>query len=115
MVYGKNFEFFGINLKAVSGTLQDGGNVPTNDKELGISDIYPAGVRHSPNGHLLAIYSDSEYSICRSQNFKNCGFGTGTDLVWSPSGDYAIRETFSIKMFKNSVQSYELKTDYTIE
>lgn len=66
VVYAKNFEFFQINLKAVAGTFADGATLATNTKELGISDIYPAGVRHSPNGHLFAVFSDSEYSIYRS-------------------------------------------------
>ncbi|CAD8136859.1 unnamed protein product [Paramecium octaurelia] len=115
VVYGKNFEFFTINLKAINNTSNDGQIVQTNPKELGISDIYPCGVRHSPNGHLFAIFSDSEYTIYRSQNFKNSGFGSGTDLIWSSSGDYAVKEIFSIKLFKNNTLSYEMKTEYLVD
>ena len=115
LVYGKNFEFFTLNLKALSGNFADGQLVSVNSKELGISDIYPCGVRHSPNGHLFAIFSDSEYTIYRSQNFKNSGFGQGTDLVWASNGDFAVREAFSIKIFKNNTLSYEMKTDFIVE
>ncbi|CAK88381.1 unnamed protein product (macronuclear) [Paramecium tetraurelia] len=94
VVDGKNFQFFTINLKAINNTSNDGQIIQTNSKELGISDIYPCGVRHSPNGHLFAIFSDSEYTIYSSQNFKNSGFGSGTDLIWSSNGDYAVRKYF---------------------
>ena len=81
---------------------------------MGISDIYPSGIRHSPNGHMFAVFSDSEYLIYRA-NFKNSGFGEGTDLVWSPAGDYAVRSSFSIKLFKNNALAYEMKTDFQVE
>jgi coatomer subunit beta' len=74
-------------------------------------------VTHSPNGHLFGIYSDQEFSIYRSQTFKNAGFGQGTDLVWSNAGDYAVRETFTIKFYKgasNQLQ-FEVKTDFIVE
>lgn len=115
VVYGKNFEFFTINLKAVQSYGPDGTNVNVSSKDLGISDIYPAGIRHSPNGHMFAVFSDSEFLIYRSQNFKNCGFGQGTDLVWAPNGNYAVRESFSIKIYKESILSYEIKTDFIVE
>lgn len=73
-------------------------------------------MRHSPNGHSFAVYSDSEYSIYRAQNFKNAGFGQGTDLVWGPVVDsYAVRDAFSIKTYKNNTLAYEMKTDYQVE
>jgi coatomer subunit beta' len=91
-----------------------------------MSDLFPLvsfllylyqGVRHSPNGHLFAVFSDTEYSIYRSQSFKNAGLGLGTDLVWSSSGDYAVREAFSIKVFSatNNQLICELKTDFIVE
>lgn len=111
-------DFFHINLKAVNNdTLKDGAVVSAHSKELGIADIYPQAVRHSPNGHMIAIFSDTEYSIHRAQNFKNSGFGQGTDLVWAHSGDYAVREAFSIKIFQQQSNQLvcEIKTDFVVE
>ncbi len=88
-----------------------------NVKELGHSDFYATGVRHAPNGHQFAIFNDREYAIFRSQNFKGCGFGQGCDFVWSHNSDYAVRESFSVKVFRsaNNQLHFELKTDYSVE
>jgi len=44
-------------------------------------------------------------------------FGTGSDFVWSSSGDYAVREQFNVKIFKGATnnQQISLKTDFPIE
>lgn len=45
------------------------------------------------------------------------GFGTGSDFAWSSSGDYAVRNNFTISIFKGATNQQEisLKTDFTIE
>lgn len=84
-------EIVGANLKAINVNEEEkskeGENLRNiNDKELGNCDFYPTGLKHAPNGHTFAVYNDSEFSIFRSQNFKNCGFGQGTDFVWGSNG-----------------------------
>jgi coatomer subunit beta' len=74
------------------------------------------GIRHAPNGHTFAVFNDSEYILYRSQTFKSCGFGQGTDLVFAANGDFAVRDSYSIRIIQsNNTQHCELKTDYLIE
>ena len=55
--------------------------------------------------------------IYRSQTFKNSGYGTGSDFVWSSNGDFAVRESSSIKIIKgaNNTVLNTWKADFTIE
>ena len=67
----KNLDVQSANLKAlnfsVEGSAKDGEPVKIpNQKELGHSDFYSVGIKHSPNGHSFAIYNDREYSIYKS-------------------------------------------------
>jgi len=44
VVFARNMEFFTVNLKAINvndETMKDGAPVTVNQKELGMSDIYP--------------------------------------------------------------------------
>lgn len=120
LVWAKNLEINSANLKAVNvndeNLVKDGETIDIQRKELGTCDYYPIGLRHSANGHLFALYDDFEYTIYKSQSFKSCGFGQGTDLVWSQGGEYAVRDNYLIKLFdQNNAQYIELKTDYQIE
>ena len=69
---------------------------------MGISDVYPTGLRHSANSHNVAVFNDSEYIIYKTQNFKNSAFGQGTDVVWSLTGDYALRDGSKVKVIKQN-------------
>lgn len=77
VIWAKNLEIQSSNLKAINmadeENLKDGEKMNVQVKELGVSDIFPQSVKHSPNGHTFVICSDDEYSIFRSQNFKNVG------------------------------------------
>lgn len=54
--------------------------------------------------------------LYKTQSFKSSGFGSGTDLVFAPNGDFAVRDSFAIRVIKsNNTQHCELKTDYYIE
>jgi len=75
VIFAKNLDLLSTNMKAISENLKDGEIVKPNVKELGHSDFYSMGIKHSPNGLHFAIYNDIEYSIFRSQNFKNMAFG----------------------------------------
>jgi coatomer subunit beta' len=96
--------------------IKDGEKISLLIKDLGTCDLYPTAVKHSPNGHVFALYNDSEYIIYRTQNFINSGYGTGTDLVWSINGDFAVRDKYSIVLYKNNNVQYEsIKPEYIVE
>ena len=63
------------------------------------------------------ICSDDEYSIFRAQSFKNVTFGNGQDFQWSTTGDYALKDSHNVKIYKGASNSQEisLKPDYIIE
>ena len=87
MIWAKNHEVITSNLKAINindESIKDGDIIKISPKELGHCDFYSLGLKHSPNGHMFAIYNDSEYAIYKSQNFKGQNFGSGTDVIWSP-------------------------------
>ena len=66
VIFAKNLDLLTTNIKAISETLSDGELVKSNVKELGHSDFYSMGIKHSPNGLHFCIYNDIEYSIFRS-------------------------------------------------
>lgn len=73
-------ELLTANLKAISfnqnDNYKDGDQIKIpNVKELGNSDFYIQSIKHSPNGHSIAIYNDKEYAIYRTSNFKSSGCG----------------------------------------
>jgi len=121
VIWAKNLDIQNVNLKAVNVSdeeaVKDGEKINVQVKDLGVSDIFPQSIKHAPNGHTFVISSDDEYSIFRSQTFKNVAFGTGSDFVWSSAGDYAVREQFTVKIFKGATnnQHISLKTDFPIE
>ncbi|KRW99243.1 WD40-repeat-containing domain [Pseudocohnilembus persalinus] len=120
LLWAKNLEIRSANLKAINTNdkeaVKDGENLHINMKELGSFDFQPLGLVHAPNGHTCAVYNDQEYVIFRPQTFKNHAFGQGTDFVYAPNGDYAVRESNSIKIFKsNNTLHCELRTDCQIE
>ncbi len=45
------------------------------------------------------------------------GFGNGTDVVWSPSGDYAVRDSYNIKIMKGNTNAQigNFKPDFQVE
>lgn len=120
LVWAKNLEIFSANLKALNvkdeDAIKDGEKVSLQTKDLGTCDIYPTSVKHSPNGHVFALYNDSEYILYRTQTFKNSGYGSGTDLVWSINGDFAVRDKYSIILYKNNNVQYEtIKPEFIVE
>lgn len=121
VIWAKNLDIQHVNLKAINvndeEAIKDGEKINVQVKDLGVSDIFPQAIRHAPNGHTFVISSDDEYSILRSQTFKNVAFGTGSDFVWSSTGDYAVREQYNVKIFKGATnaQQISLKTDFPIE
>lgn len=61
--------------------------------------------------------SVSIYTIGHYINSHILAFGTGSDFVWSNAGDYAVREQYTVKIFKGTTnnQHISLKTDFPIE
>ena len=120
LIWAKNLEIFSANLKALNvkdqEAIKDGEKISLPTKDLGTCDLYPTAVKHAPNGHVFALYNDIEYIIYRSQNFKNSGYGSGTDLVWSINGDFAVRDKLALVLYKNNnVQYNSIKPEYVVE
>eukprot|EP01017_Pseudomicrothorax_dubius_P036227 TRINITY_DN516_c0_g1_i1.p1 TRINITY_DN516_c0_g1~~TRINITY_DN516_c0_g1_i1.p1 ORF type:complete len:884 (-),score=266.35 TRINITY_DN516_c0_g1_i1:3523-6174(-) len=121
VISAKNLEISMVNLKAINTSddeaLRDGEQVSVQTKELGNADIFPQAIKHSPNGHFFAVCSDDEYIIYRAQTFKNSGFGSGYDFVWSAAGDYAVRDSVNLKVFKGATnqQVAAMRPDFAME
>lgn len=75
-------------------------------------------LRYAPNGHSFAIVGDEVYSIMRTHCFKHVEFGIGSDVVWSPSENYASKSSFNnVSVFEGKTNKQEMKieTDFAIK
>jgi coatomer subunit beta' len=120
LIVAKNTEVLTANLKALNfkdeALAKEGAVIPVPLKEMGNWEIYPQKIRHSPKGHLYAVISDSEYYIYKVQTFKNIALGQGTDLVWSPSEGYAVRELNVVRSYNASnTQVSSMVLDFNAE
>lgn len=105
-------EVISANVKAVAQEeLLNEQKVNLITKELGTCDMFPTYIKHSPDGHLFAVCNDKEFSVIRTATFKNAKFGTGTDLVWSPDKDFAVRDNTVVKIYRNNEVSFEFKPE----
>jgi coatomer subunit beta' len=66
VIFAKNLDLLTCNMKAIQEGYSEGEQIKPNIKELGHSDFYSMGLKHSPNGLQFCIYNDIEYSIFRS-------------------------------------------------
>lgn len=117
VVWAKHNEVQQANLsKIAEEDLKDGELMSLPTKELGSCEIYPQSLVHSPNGRFVVVCGDGEYIIHTALNLRNKSFGQALDFVWSPQGEYAVRETSSkIKIFKNFKERIQVAIDYSAE
>ncbi|KAI9221346.1 coatomer WD associated region-domain-containing protein [Blastocladiella britannica] len=81
-------------------TTADGERISTPAKELGTCEVYPTAMTHSPNGRFVVVTGDGEYIIYTALAWRNKAYGSAIEFAWSPTNEYAIRETASrIKLF----------------
>eukprot|EP01083_Nonionella_stella_P056987 149794_1 len=97
--------------------LQDGEALSLASKDLGNCEIYPQTLHHSPNGRVLCICGDGEYTIYTARKLKNTGFGSAIEFVWSDDSKvFATRENNSvIKVFQNSKEIQAFRPSFPIE
>jgi len=59
-------------------------------------------VKYSPDGKLVALCGEGNYTIYSAPSLKEKLSGTARDFVWSAGGEFAIRENSAIKIFNKS-------------
>ncbi|KAJ2633508.1 Coatomer subunit beta' [Coemansia sp. RSA 1290] len=104
IIWARHNEIRSANIKAsMDAGLADGERMSLAVKDMGSCDMYPHGLRHSPNGRFVVVCGDGEYIIYTALAWRNKSFGSGQEVVWAQnSNEYAVRESeSSIHLFRN--------------
>ncbi|MFQ6656424.1 hypothetical protein Gotur_026539 [Gossypium turneri] len=107
IIWAKHNEIQTVNIKSVGTNIEvtDGERLPLTVKELGTCDLYPQSLEHNPNGRFVVVCGDGEYIIYTALAWRNRSFGSALEFIWSPDGEYAVRESTSkIKIFSKNFQ-----------
>ncbi|PPE02530.1 hypothetical protein GOBAR_DD00424 [Gossypium barbadense] len=107
IIWAKHNEIQTVNIKSVGTNIEvtDGERLPLAVKELGTCDLYPQSLKHNPNGRFVVVCGDGEYIIYTALAWRNRSFGSALEFIWSPDGEYAVRESTSkIKIFSKNFQ-----------
>ncbi|AMD21389.1 HER110Cp [Eremothecium sinecaudum] len=83
--------------------IADGAILPLQTRELGVVDVFPQYIRHSPNGRFVTVIGDGEFIVYTALAWRNKAFGRCHDFVWgTDSNSYAyISESGEVKLCKN--------------
>lgn len=83
VVWVNNHEIMFTNVRSMgSGVAAADGEILTLlAKDLGSCGIYPQTIEHSPNGRVLCISGDGEYTIYTARKLKNVSFGNAIEFV----------------------------------
>lgn len=104
------FEEEEVSSPGAAPPIKDGHRLMLPAKELGHCELYPQTLTHSPSGRFVAVCGDGEWIIYTALAWRNKTFGKGLELVWSPSNDYAVRETPSrVILYSNFTESGSIK------
>ena len=115
IIYSKQSTIFSLNLKTLPDEIKDGQIINLPPKNLGTADLYPLSLKFSQNGRNFAILSEKEFVISTSGVYRNTCFGNGADLAWADSGDFAIKDSTYIKIFKNSQEFKSFKPGFSFD
>jgi coatomer subunit beta' len=106
VIWARHNEILTTNLKqgnmedGVSGTIKNGERLSISMKDLGACEVYPQGLAHSPNGRFVVVTGDGEYIVYTALAWRNKSYGSALEVAWSPSNEYAVRESNSrVKLF----------------
>ncbi|KAI9136629.1 coatomer WD associated region-domain-containing protein [Paraphysoderma sedebokerense] len=101
VIWAKHNEILTANVKVgVDESVKDGEKIPLPVKELGTCELYAQSLLHSPNGRFVVVCGDGEYIVYTALAWRNKSYGSAVEFAWSPSNEYAIREsTNKIKLF----------------
>lgn len=119
LIYGKNSEVFQLVIKpSLAEGLKDGEALPLQQRDLGLIEIYPQSLRHSPNGRYATVCGDGEYIVYTALSWRSKSYGKALDFVWnshdfSNACSFAIREsTTSVKIYKNFEETITIDLIY---
>jgi len=91
-----------INTEAADFEVANGEILSFAVKNVIKCDLYPKMVKYSPDGKLVALCGEGNYTIYSAPSLKEKLSGTARDFVWSAGGEFAIRENSAIKIFNKS-------------
>lgn len=119
LIYGKNSEIFQLVIKPNSTEgLKDGEQLQLQQRDLGLIEIYPQSLRHSPNGRYATVCGDGEYIVYTALSWRSKSYGRALDFVWnthdfSNACSFAIRESStSVKILKNFEEQHTIDLIY---
>lgn len=118
IIWAKHSEIQQANLKALSDqeSIKDGERLPLSIKDMGACDIYPQTISHNPNGRFVVACGDGEYIIYTSMALRNKAYGPAQEFIWSyDSSEYAIRDSNTIRIFKNFKERKSFKPSFGTE
>lgn len=115
IIYAKQTTIFSLNLKTLPEEIKDGEIINLPSKNLGTADLFPLALKFSQNGRNFAILSEKEYVISTSGVYRNTSFGNGTDLAWADNGDFAIKDSTYIKIYKNFQEFKSFKPGFIFD
>lgn len=115
IIFAKQTTIFSLNLKTLPEEIKDGEIINITSKNLGTADLFPLGLKFSLNGRNFAILSDKEYVISTSGVYRNTCFGNGSDLAWADNGDFAVKDSSYIKIFKNFQEFKSFKPGFNFD
>eukprot|EP01054_Gregarina_sp_Poly1_P009160 Gregarina_sp_Poly_1__9159@NODE_562_length_7523_cov_90_276019_g442_i0_p3_GENE_NODE_562_length_7523_cov_90_276019_g442_i0NODE_562_length_7523_cov_90_276019_g442_i0_p3_ORF_typecomplete_len446_score42_41WD40/PF00400_32/28WD40/PF00400_32/4WD40/PF00400_32/1_5e05WD40/PF00400_32/9e08WD40/PF00400_32/2_4e07WD40/PF00400_32/3_9e09WD40/PF00400_32/9_3e03WD40/PF00400_32/2_5e02WD40/PF00400_32/2_7e03ANAPC4_WD40/PF12894_7/0_0017ANAPC4_WD40/PF12894_7/1_2e05ANAPC4_WD40/PF12894_7/3_1e06ANAPC4_WD40/PF12894_7/1_6e06AN len=103
ILFVKSTEIFSCNVRVLDeSSIVDGEKLQLATKEVGSSVVFPQSISHHPNGRLVSICGDGEYSVLTAQALRNKSYGQACELVWSPEGSFAVREeTGRVRVFSD--------------
>ncbi|GAO47266.1 hypothetical protein G7K_1476-t1 [Saitoella complicata NRRL Y-17804] len=103
IIFARNTQILGAAIRDTDvAEKKDGEKILLQTRELGMSEVYPGKLTHSPNGRFVTLTGDGEYIIYTALAWRNKAFGSALDFVWArDSNGYAIREASgSIRVYK---------------
>lgn len=114
IIWTKSMEVYTANLKAVDFEGHNSGDkVSLAAKELGITEIYPTYLKHSPNSHHFGLCNRKEFTVIKTASFKTVVSGNGTNLVWSNDSDFAVIDNDFLVLYKNFEKAESIKLPIT--
>jgi len=90
---------------------------------MGNTDLYPTvritcllqALKFSPNGRHFSVQSDREFVISTSGVYRSSCVGNCSDLAWHDSGEFAVKDGSSVKIFKNLAETSVFKPGYAFD
>jgi coatomer subunit beta' len=117
VIWAKANEILAANLRIGEEDIKDGEIISLVPKERDTIELFPQSIKISPNGRSVAICGDGEYLIKSSRAFRNQGYGSAIELVWSTAyaGDFAVREQNRIRKVRGEEETFNFRPGFTVE